>query len=138
MRHDVPRREDADAVHLCGKQGRYGRPARAYLPVGRGWPRLEAAPSLIGRWRGVLEGELAEASGRLVSTQRCTAREYSTKTDCTKRLGSQQWLRKRATEPVLEASTHISGFFSFCAAAVTLVSDEPVRLDGWRGGGVDG
>merc|ERR1719424_1177976 len=44
------------------------------------------------------------------------------------RLGSQQWLRKRATEPLSEASTHISGFFSFCAAAVTLVSEEPVRL----------
>ena len=32
-----------------------------YLPVGRGWPRLDAT------LRSVLEGELAEASGRLFS-----------------------------------------------------------------------
>ena len=30
---------------------------------------LEAAVSLIWRWRGVLEGELAEASGRRLCTQ---------------------------------------------------------------------
>ena len=38
--------------------------------IGRGGPRLEAALSLIWRWRGVskLEDELAEAYGRLVST----------------------------------------------------------------------
>ena len=41
--------------------------------AGRGWPGLETAPSSIWRWRGVsklegeLEGELAEASGRLPS-----------------------------------------------------------------------
>ena len=33
--------------HLCGILGRYGWPARACLPIGRGWPRLEAALSLI-------------------------------------------------------------------------------------------
>ena len=44
--------------HLCGKQDRCGRPARTNLPIGRGWPRLEAALSLIWHWRGVLEGEL--------------------------------------------------------------------------------
>ena len=40
--------------------------------AGRGWPRLEAALSLLQRWRGVREGEPAEASGhsgRLSSTQ---------------------------------------------------------------------
>ena len=56
---------------ICGKQGRspYGRPIRAYLPTGRGWPRLEVALSLVWRWRGVskLEGELADAPGRLFS-----------------------------------------------------------------------
>ena len=36
--------------------------------AGRGWPRLGAALSLILRWRGVLEGELADASGRLCRT----------------------------------------------------------------------
>ena len=36
--------------------------------AGRGWPKREAALRLIWRWRGVLEGELAEASGRLLST----------------------------------------------------------------------
>ncbi len=35
---------------------------------------LEAAVSLIWRWRGVLEGELAEASGRLFPTKRRAAR----------------------------------------------------------------
>ena len=37
------------------------------------------------------------------------------KTDCTKRLGSQQWLRKRATEPMRDASTASSGFLAVCA-----------------------
>ena len=32
------------------------------------WTRLEAALGVIWHWRGVLEGELAEASGRLLST----------------------------------------------------------------------
>ena len=36
--------------------------------AGRGWPGLEAALSLIWRWWGVLEGELAGASRRLSST----------------------------------------------------------------------
>jgi hypothetical protein len=31
--------------------------------AGRGWPRLDAALSLIWCWRGVLEAESAEASG---------------------------------------------------------------------------
>eukprot|EP00964_Phaeocystis_antarctica_P027270 scaffold15366_cov70-Phaeocystis_antarctica.AAC.5 len=44
-------------LHLCGNQGRCGRSARTMRMIGRGWPRLEAAPSLIWRWRGVLEGE---------------------------------------------------------------------------------
>ena len=37
----------------------------------RGWPRLEAALSILRRWRGVskLEGEVADASGRLLSTE---------------------------------------------------------------------
>ena len=45
-------------------------PARPQRLVGRGWPRREAGLGLIWRWRGVskLEGELAEASGRLLST----------------------------------------------------------------------
>jgi hypothetical protein len=46
---------------LCGKQWRCGRPARTKQLVGRGWLRLEAALSLIWRWRGVLKGELADA-----------------------------------------------------------------------------
>eukprot|EP00964_Phaeocystis_antarctica_P033655 scaffold19083_cov60-Phaeocystis_antarctica.AAC.2 len=56
-----------------GKVSRCGRLARArtHLPIRRGWPGIEAALSLIWRWRGVLEGELAEASGRLLSTWRC-------------------------------------------------------------------
>jgi hypothetical protein len=37
--------------------------------IGRGWLRLEAALSLIWRWRGVLEGDLVKASGRLFPTQ---------------------------------------------------------------------
>ena len=50
--------------HLYRKQGRNGRTTRTYLPIGRcGWLRLEAVLSLIWRWRGVLEGELAEALG---------------------------------------------------------------------------
>eukprot|EP00964_Phaeocystis_antarctica_P045542 scaffold26226_cov79-Phaeocystis_antarctica.AAC.3 len=36
--------------------------------AGRGLPRLEAALSLVWRRVGVLEGKLAEASGRLFST----------------------------------------------------------------------
>ena len=54
-------------VEACveNKAGTAGQPER--LPTGRGWPRLEAALRLI--WRGVLKGGLAEASGRLSSTQ---------------------------------------------------------------------
>eukprot|EP00964_Phaeocystis_antarctica_P160616 scaffold132385_cov69-Phaeocystis_antarctica.AAC.2 len=58
---------------LCAKHGRYGRPARGRLPSGRGWPRLEAALSLLWRWWGALEGELVEASGRLLSTEAAAA-----------------------------------------------------------------
>ena len=32
-----------DGVKLCGKQGRYGRPARPKRLIGRGWPKLAAA-----------------------------------------------------------------------------------------------
>ena len=45
-----------------------GPPGRGYPPIGRGLPWLEAALNLLSRWRGVLEGEVAEASGRLLST----------------------------------------------------------------------
>ena len=51
------------ALDLCGTRGRCGRPTGTSLPIGRGWPRLEAALRLMWRWRGVPEGELAEASG---------------------------------------------------------------------------
>jgi hypothetical protein len=64
--------EHQNVLGLCGKHGRYGRPARTHLPIsriGRGWLRLEAALSLIWRWRGVLEGDLVKASGRLFPTQ---------------------------------------------------------------------
>eukprot|EP00964_Phaeocystis_antarctica_P033672 scaffold19090_cov36-Phaeocystis_antarctica.AAC.1 len=40
------------------KVGVTGLVFRTRLPIGRGWPRLEAALILIWRWRGVLEGEL--------------------------------------------------------------------------------
>ena len=39
------------------------------LRTGRGCPRLEAALSFVWRRRGVLEGDLAQAGGRLFSTQ---------------------------------------------------------------------
>ena len=46
--------------------------------AGRGWPGLEGTPSLVWRWRGVskLESEWAEASGRLLSTQRGARAEH--------------------------------------------------------------
>ena len=50
------------------KTGRCGRLARTHLPIDRGWPNLEAALSLIWRWRGVLEGKWAEASRAGFST----------------------------------------------------------------------
>ena len=34
---------------LCGKRGRYGRPARPERLIGRGWPKFRAARSVI--WR---------------------------------------------------------------------------------------
>jgi hypothetical protein len=37
---------------LRGKRRGYGRSAKPHLPIGLGWPRLEAALSLIWRWRG--------------------------------------------------------------------------------------
>eukprot|EP00964_Phaeocystis_antarctica_P115386 scaffold79374_cov72-Phaeocystis_antarctica.AAC.4 len=67
--------------HLCRekKAGVAGQPEQSCQldEAGRGcgWPRLEAALSLIWRWRGVskLEGDVAEASGRLFSTWRTAA-----------------------------------------------------------------
>ena len=52
------------------KAGTAGQPEHIcqLAEAGRGWPRLEAALSLVWCWRDVLEGELAEASGRLLST----------------------------------------------------------------------
>ena len=48
------------------KQGWCCRPARTLCQ----WPRLAETEGRPGRWRGVLEGGLAEASGRLLSTER--------------------------------------------------------------------
>ena len=74
--------------HLGGKQGRYGRPdtgmagqpepIRQLVEAGRGWPRLKAALSLLWRSRGVREGELAGASGRLFSAWRRTGKMLTT------------------------------------------------------------
>ena len=45
-----PSSEDTARRCLCAKQGRCGRPARTYLPIGRGWPRLvEAGQEAGGR-----------------------------------------------------------------------------------------
>ena len=54
-------------------KARLAEPGSRNMPAklaeaGRGWPRLEAALSSIWRWRGALEAELAEASGRLCRT----------------------------------------------------------------------
>ena len=50
-------------------QGRGGVAGRKHIcqlaKAGRGWPRLEAALRVFWRRRGVLEGELADASGGL-------------------------------------------------------------------------
>eukprot|EP00964_Phaeocystis_antarctica_P000716 scaffold392_cov60-Phaeocystis_antarctica.AAC.3 len=50
-------------ANLCGRQGRYGRPARTWPPIGRGWPRLaeaEGRPEYeLVWWRDVLEGAWA-------------------------------------------------------------------------------
>eukprot|EP00964_Phaeocystis_antarctica_P077892 scaffold48399_cov35-Phaeocystis_antarctica.AAC.1 len=46
--------------HLCGKQGRYGRPARPKRLIGRGWPKLGAACGTIWHWKGPPESQLAE------------------------------------------------------------------------------
>ena len=62
-----------------------GQPLHICPSAGRGWPRLtEAALSLLWRWLlwrclGVLESEgvLAEAAGRLLSTQRGNSRSAS-------------------------------------------------------------
>ena len=48
------------------KHGRCCRPARTLCQ----WPSLAETEGRPGRWRGVLEGGLAEASGRLLSTER--------------------------------------------------------------------
>ena len=58
---------------LRGKHSRYGRPTSTYLPIGRGGSRLEAALGLTWRRRGVLEGELADASGRLAIFHKATS-----------------------------------------------------------------
>ena len=42
---------------LRRKQGRYDLPARTFLPIRRGWPRLEAAPMLGLTLVGLLGGE---------------------------------------------------------------------------------
>ena len=36
-------KKEVDGMKLCGKQGRYGRPARPKRLIGRGWPKLGAA-----------------------------------------------------------------------------------------------
>ena len=50
-------------------------PARWPGPTeaGRGWPGLETALSLVWRWRGVIESELADASGQLFLSTECHA-----------------------------------------------------------------
>ena len=73
------------SVNLCGiwpasqstsaswpRLGEAGRGWARLAEVGRGWARLEAALRLLWRWRGVLEGALAEASARLFCTWACT------------------------------------------------------------------
>ena len=64
-------------VEACveNKAGTAGQPEHVcqLAEAGRGWPRLEAALRLLWRWRGISkleggEGELAEASGRLLPT----------------------------------------------------------------------
>ena len=37
--------EHQNVLGLCGKHGRYGRPARTHLPISRNWPRLAEAGS---------------------------------------------------------------------------------------------
>ena len=61
---------DAVGTYVEDKAGMASQPEHAcqLAEAGRGWPRLEAALSLVWCWRDVLEGELAEASGRLLST----------------------------------------------------------------------
>ena len=51
----APPRPAPPPRHLWRRQGRDGRPAGTCLPIGRDWPRLEAALSLTWRWRGVPE-----------------------------------------------------------------------------------
>ena len=63
--------------HIC-ESAEAGRGWPRLAGAGRGWPGLEAALSLVWRWRGVskLEGELAEASGQPLSTQRGARAEH--------------------------------------------------------------
>ena len=64
-------RDQQEALTCVGHRMRPLWPGpRAHLPIGRGWPTLKAALRLIWRWRGALEGEVAEACGQLLSTQR--------------------------------------------------------------------
>ena len=60
-------------TRLCGNQGRYGRPARTYLRLAEAGGRPELDLALAGRAGAPEEGELVEASGRLVSTYACAA-----------------------------------------------------------------
>ena len=52
----------------------YSPPARIYLPIGRGWPRLAEAGSCpeldLYLWRGVVEGKLAVGFGQMFSIHR--------------------------------------------------------------------
>ena len=73
----------------CGKQGRRGRLAGAYLPMSistdgsmsRGWPGGRGGRARSGAGVSKLEGGLAEASGRLLLTWVCAScRAESTST----------------------------------------------------------
>ena len=65
-------RASPTGAQLCGKQGPYGPPARTHLPIGRGWPRLEAALSLIWRWRDGLKPDWPKPLGGCCP-RRCAA-----------------------------------------------------------------
>ena len=88
LRLDQPTVGEAQRTYEGNRAGRTGQPdqipanwPRLAEAGGRGWrPRLEAALSLIWRWRGVHEGAVADASGRLISTwQRARRPEGTTR-----------------------------------------------------------
>ena len=57
--------ERSAARRACARKTRPVRPAgSALLPVGRGWPRPEAALSLAWRWRGVCPSPAGGRGGR--------------------------------------------------------------------------